>query len=67
MLNAKGDALGFGLGQWLGAKGSETITPVAGAKAKIIVSFSGCVPDAHYSLFDNHFDQKPIGVTSLDC
>jgi hypothetical protein len=66
VLTAKGEALGFTLGQWLGAKGSATIAPAADGKAKITASFSGLHPNGHYSLFENHFDQKPIGFTPLD-
>lgn len=66
VLTAKGESLGFTLGQWLGAKGSATIRQSAGGKATITASFSGLHPDGHYSLFENHFDQKPIGFTPLD-
>lgn len=66
VLTAMGESLGFTLGQWLSAKGSATIAPAADGKAKITASFSGLHPDGHYSLFENHFDQKPIGFTPLD-
>lgn len=66
VLTAKGEALGFNLGQWLGPKGEATITPAVGGKAEIAVSFTGLRPNGHYSLFENHFDQKPVGFTPLD-
>ena len=66
VMNAKDEPLGFNLGQWLGAKGSATITSVADGKAKITASFDGLRLDGHYSLFENHFDQKPVGFTPLD-
>jgi hypothetical protein len=66
LLNAKGEALGFDLGQWLGAQGVVTITPAASGKVKISVRFHNLRPGGHYSLFENHFDQKPVGFTPLD-
>jgi hypothetical protein len=66
LVNAKGEALGFNLGDWLAAKGTVTITPSAGGKAEISVQFSHLQPGGHYSLFENHFDQKPVGFTPLD-
>lgn len=66
LLNAKGDQLGFKLADWLAAKGQVTITPAAGGKVEVSVQFSHLLPGGHYSLFENHFDQKPIGFTPLD-
>jgi hypothetical protein len=66
LVNAKGEPLGFDLGHWLAAHGTATVAPQAGGKANITVSFEGLRPNGHYSLFENHFDQKPIGFTPLD-
>ena len=66
LFNAKGEALGFDFGQWLGADGKVTITPSANGKAKISAQFSKLRPGGSYSLFENHFDQQPVGFTPLD-
>lgn len=66
LVNAKGEALGFSLGDWLAAEGGVTIMPLAGGKAEISAQFNHLRPGGHYSLFENHFDQKPIGFTPLD-
>lgn len=64
--NAKGEPIGFTLGDWLAASGTVTLTPMAGGKVEISLSFDHLKPGGHYSLFENHFDQKPIGFTPLD-
>lgn len=64
--NAKGEPIGFTLGDWLAASGSVTFTPSAGGKVEIAMSFDHLKPGGHYSLFENHFDQKPVGFTPLD-
>ena len=66
LFNAKGESLGFDLGQWLGATGGVTITPSANGKATISAQFSKLQPGGSYSLFENHFDQQPVGFTPLD-
>lgn len=66
LVNAKGEPLGFNLDDWLAAKGAVTITPSGGGKVEISVQFSQLRPGGHYSLFENHFDQKPVGFTPLD-
>ena len=66
LFNAKGESLGFDLGQWLGATGRVTITPSANGKATISAQFSKLQPGGFYSLFENHFDQQPVGFTPLD-
>ncbi len=65
VFTAQGKALGFSLGQWFGAKGNVTITP-RGAGATVRVRLTGLVPNGVYSLFENHFDQDPVGFTPLD-
>ena len=57
--------MGSNLDVWLAAKGDVTITPSADGKAKILVQFSHLRPGGHYSLFENHFDQKPVGFTPV--
>ncbi|MHB8494622.1 MAG: hypothetical protein ACYC9Z_09565 [Casimicrobiaceae bacterium] len=67
MFTARGKPLvGFTLGSWLGARGEVTITPLKSGRAKIVAKFTGLRPHGVYSLFENHFDQKPIGFTPLD-
>ncbi len=64
--NAQGVLLeGFTLGSWLAAGGTVRITPGDG-KATIVVSLRGLRPGGVYSLFENHFDEKPVGFTPLD-
>ena len=66
VFNAEGAPLGFSLGEWLAPTGTVTITPNAGGGVDIVRDFKGLRPNAQYSLFENHFDQKPIGFTPLD-
>ncbi len=67
LFTAQGKRLeGFTLGSWLGARGEVTITPLKTRGAKVLVKFTGLRPRGVYSLFENHFDQKPIGFTPLD-
>ena len=66
ILNASGQPLGMSLGTWLGASGQVILTPQSNGQEKVTVILSGLKPHGHYSLFENHFDQKPIGFTPLD-
>ena len=66
VFTAAGKPLGFSLGQWIGAKGAVTITPLASGGARISARFTGLRPNGVYSLFENHFDQQPVGFTPLD-
>jgi hypothetical protein len=66
LVNAKGDPLGFDLGEWLGAEGVVTISPTANGAVEISAQFSHLRPEGHYSLFENHFDQQPVSFTPLD-
>ena len=63
--NALGAPLGFTIGQWFAATGALAIAP-AGAGASIACRFANLRPNGVYSLFENHFDQKPVGFTPLD-
>ncbi len=64
--SAGGKALGFTVGKWLGATGHVTISPDGKGGAEIVATFEGLKPGGTYSLFENHFDTKPIGFTPLD-
>lgn len=66
VFSATGRALGFDLGQWFGAKGDVVLMPLPSGQEKVIAVFKGLKPGGVYSLFENHFDQKPIGFTPLD-
>ncbi|KJK11420.1 hypothetical protein UB46_41105, partial [Burkholderiaceae bacterium 16] len=62
----KGVPLNMSLGAWLNAKGQVILTPRPNGREKVTVILSGLKPHGHYSLFENHFDQKPVGFTPLD-
>lgn len=64
--SAKGKPLGFTAGKWLGAMGHVTITADPNGGAQIVASFTGLKPSGTYSLFENHFDTKPVSFTPLD-
>lgn len=66
LLDASGRALGMTLGAWLGAKGDVIFSTQANGQQKVTLILSGLKPKGHYSLFENHFDQKPLGFTPLD-
>ncbi len=57
---------GFTLGSWLGAKGDVRISPSKSGRVKIVVKFRRLRRKGVYSLFENHFDQRPVGFTPLD-
>ena len=65
LFSAAGKRLGFTAGRWLGAHGVVTIAAAANG-ANIVATFSGLKPHGVYSLFENHFDVKPVGFTPLD-
>lgn len=62
LFNADGQPLGFTLGEWLAPKGEATVTAVGAVTA----TFTALRPNARYSVFENHFDQTPVGFTPLD-
>jgi hypothetical protein len=66
LLNANAQPLHLSVGEWLGARGDVLITQRADGKETVTVILSNLVADGHYSLFENHFDQRPIGFTPLD-
>lgn len=65
IFSAEGKRLGVTAGAWLGARGTVTITPAARG-ADVVAHFQGLKPHGGYSLFENHFDVKPVGFTPLD-
>lgn len=66
IFNANGAALPMSLGAWLGPQGEVILTPRKDGREKVTVILSKLMPGGHYSLFQNHFDQKPVGFTPLD-
>ena len=66
LYTAKNEPLGFDLGHWLNAKGIVTIAPFLRGRARIRAQFTNLQPRGFYSLFENHFDQQPVGFTPLD-
>lgn len=66
IVNALNKPFDMSLGAWLGASGDVVLTPEANGREKVIVVLSHLKPNGHYSLFENHFDQKPVGFTPLD-
>ncbi|MBN9086726.1 MAG: hypothetical protein J0J01_07450 [Reyranella sp.] len=65
LFTAENKPLGFDLKTWLAAKGVVTISEQTG-KVRLDASFTGLKPGGTYSLFENHFDQKPVGFTPMD-
>lgn len=63
--NAQGKSLGFTLADWFVAKGSVRISPDSSG-ARLYCTFTGLRPGRVYSLFENHFDEKPVGFTPSD-
>jgi hypothetical protein len=66
IMTASGQPLDMSLGTWLGAKGQAILTQQPDGREKVTVVLTGLKPHGHYSLFENHFDQKPVGFTPLD-
>lgn len=66
ILNASGKPLDMSLGAWLDASGEVILTPQSNGQEKVTVVLANLKPGGHYSLFENHFDQKPVGFTPLD-
>src|SRR5258708_1849293 len=65
LYNAEDKPLGFDLQTWLSASGSVTITE-QGGKTVLEANFKGLRPNAHYSLFEHHFDPTPTAFTPID-
>ncbi len=66
LFNAQGTPFGFTLAEWLAPTGQATMTQTAVGGIVIKLSFEHLRPSATYSLFENHFDQKPVSFTPLD-
>jgi hypothetical protein len=65
LFNAEHKPLGFDLQSWLSATGGVTIAEKDG-KVTLDATFKNLQPNASYSLFENHFDTKPITFTPMD-
>lgn len=65
LFNAEHKPLGFDVGSWLSATGTATIAEKDG-KVMLEATFKNLQPNANYSLFENHFDTKPISFTPMD-
>ncbi len=65
VFNAEGKSLGFTLADWFAARGSVRITP-SGKGARLDCRFTQLRSNGVYSLFENHFDQTPVGFTPSD-
>jgi len=63
---AEGLPLDMTLEQWLQARGSVTLVPRADGREDVTVVLHGLKPGGHFSVFENHFDQKPVGFTPVD-
>ncbi len=66
LYSATGEPLGFTAGKWLAASGRVTITPDSKGGAEVTAMLEGLKAGGVYSLFENHFDTKPISFTPLD-
>lgn len=66
IVNAQDKPLGMTLAAWFGATGKVSLIPEKNGHEKVKVVLSHLKPGGTYSLFENHFDQKPIGFTPLD-
>lgn len=64
--NADGKPLGFTLAEWFAARGETRIAPEQGGRTRVTCDFTALRPSGVYSLFENHFDQNPVGFTPLD-
>jgi len=65
LFNAEHKPLGFDLQSWLSATGTVTIAE-KDRQVTLDATFKGLQPNASYSLFENHFDTKPISFTPMD-
>ena len=66
IMDAAGKSLNMTLGSWLSAKGTVILTNQPSGNQKVTLVFSGLKAEGRYSLFENHFDEKPVGFTPLD-
>lgn len=66
IMNAMGKSLDMTLGAWLTAQGDVILTDLPNGTQKITLILTHLYPHGVYSVFENHFDQKPVGFTPLD-
>jgi hypothetical protein len=66
LYDAQHHPLHITLGRWLGASGVVSLAARPDGRERVSIQLKGLVPDGLYSLFENHFDQSPVGFTPLD-
>jgi hypothetical protein len=66
LYTATGAPLGMTVEQWFGAGGTVTLAPRADGQEDVTVYLHGLRPGGKFSLFENHFDQRPTGFTPVD-
>jgi hypothetical protein len=66
LYDAKHRPLHMTLGHWLGAKGVVSFAALPDGREHVSIELTGLVPNGLYSVFENHFDQSPVGFTPLD-
>ncbi|MEX3937745.1 hypothetical protein AB4Y32_39590 [Paraburkholderia phymatum] len=66
LYDARHHPLHITLGHWLGANGDVSLAEQPDGRERLSIELKGLVPDGLYSLFENHFDQPPVGFTPLD-
>ncbi|WP_430231369.1 hypothetical protein [Paraburkholderia tropica] len=66
LFDAQSRPLDVTLQSWLSAPGVVTLTPGAHGRETVDIESKGLVPRGLYSVFENHFDQTPVGFTPLD-
>ncbi|WP_144147121.1 hypothetical protein [Paraburkholderia sp. BCC1884] len=66
LYTARGAPLGMTAVQWFTAGGTVTLTARADGREDVTVHLHGLKPGGEFSLFENHFDQQPIGFTPVD-
>ncbi len=66
VFTAQGKPLSFTLGEWFGARGRISFTPMRAGRSTLDYSLSGLVPNGAYSFFENHFSADGVTFTPLD-
>ncbi|RFU44184.1 hypothetical protein D0B32_30155 [Paraburkholderia sp. DHOC27] len=66
LYTAKAVPLKMTAAQWFGASGTVTLASRADGREDVTLVLHGLKPGGVFSVFENHFDQKPVGFTPLD-
>ena len=66
VFSASGTPLGMTSTQWFAAGGTASLTPLSDGSERVELALVGLRPGGVYDLFENHFDQRPVGFTPLD-